>query len=181
MAMPELIKLLKTTRLEKKLTQAQVAETIHISPKAYSKIESGANELKHEYIKPICELLDIPYMKALTLEQPIMNQIEPAELARTLVAKAITLNAIKSGFASTHDDRLYLMDIGFDEEQCETIGLSQNELELFKLQASYYGYEIGTPGWWELLTQTLLNGLRNAEHYLFQKYKTQMKTEASQT
>lgn len=83
-----LIQLFKATRLAKNISQADIADKIHISPKAWSKIETGQNVLKFEYVKPICELLDIPYVQALQIINPIFKPTETSlkeagELSKT--------------------------------------------------------------------------------------------------
>ena len=54
-------KLLKSYRDKQGLKQDYVASKLGISKKAYSKIETGENGLRVDYIPVLCEVLDIPY------------------------------------------------------------------------------------------------------------------------
>lgn len=67
----DLINLFRSARIKSGLMQSDIARKLHISTKAYSKIESGRNALRFEYIKPICDKLNIPYLTALQHIIPI--------------------------------------------------------------------------------------------------------------
>ena len=59
-------KLLKSYRDKQGLKQDYVASKLGISKKAYSKIETGENGLRVDYIPVLCEVLDIPYFTLLS-------------------------------------------------------------------------------------------------------------------
>ena len=61
------VKIFRRARLRQNMTQAELANRLHISDKAWSKIEAGANQLSFPYIKPVCEILDLPYLEVLAV------------------------------------------------------------------------------------------------------------------
>jgi len=53
------LKLLRQERLSKKLTQADLAEVLHVSPRTYRKIEAGEINLSLERFLVLCQHLKI--------------------------------------------------------------------------------------------------------------------------
>lgn len=50
---------LKKARLQKKVTQAQMAQKLRILQPAYARYESGKVQLNYEQIQTVCDILEI--------------------------------------------------------------------------------------------------------------------------
>ena len=57
------VRIFKAARQAKNMTQAELAERLYISENAWYKIEAGVNQLSFQYIKPVCEILDLSYLE----------------------------------------------------------------------------------------------------------------------
>ena len=54
-----LVELFKQIRIAQNITQAELADKIGITDKAWSKIETGVNQLEIQHIGPICKALNL--------------------------------------------------------------------------------------------------------------------------
>lgn len=67
-----IVKIFKFARKSQNMTQAELAEKLGISDKAWSKIETGANQMEFWYIKPACDALNLPYLEILQEICPVL-------------------------------------------------------------------------------------------------------------
>ncbi|MCF6308568.1 MAG: helix-turn-helix transcriptional regulator [Flavobacteriaceae bacterium] len=67
-------KKIKKLRNQKKLSQEQVADYLHISQPTYARIENGESNSWANYILPICDLFEIQPEDLLKQESIIVNQ-----------------------------------------------------------------------------------------------------------
>ena len=68
-------KIIKKYREEKKLTQQQIADIIHMHRSNYSRVEAGERELSIEAIKTIADFFGI------TIDQLVNEEIIPTDIA----------------------------------------------------------------------------------------------------
>lgn len=72
----DIIDMIRNARICKGFTQEFVAEQIHLSAKAYSKIETGRNRLSIDNLQAVCDVLDIPYYLILQKYCPIFKSAD---------------------------------------------------------------------------------------------------------
>ncbi len=154
----DFIAIFRDKRLKLGLTQAAVADALHISPKAWSKIETGRNELKFEYVRPLCELLEIPYSDVVRVFGDLFPDYEN-DWARVFKThgKFTEITAAQCDYEARH----------FGMPDTVTLRLTDNELSMFRLMAEYFGYdERFVSDWGEFVRMfQAMQGHRNAVGY----------------
>lgn len=158
-----LIDVIKDARIQKHMTQEQVANAINITPKAYSKIETGINELSVSYVKPLCDVLDIPYTNIMTYYCPLFKDDQYSD--EILVEVDIT-NDVKQDkpffdvdtYLKLHDDRCVMKYV-----------FSKEEYSLLQQLSIYCGIPVNNKKLLEHFVEITnirrLNYLRKEKHY----------------
>ena len=76
---------IKKQRLIKGLTQQQIAKKLEISVPTYSRIESGKTKLNFNFLKKICEALEIDYQDVLSSVIPTSSSKEIEQIKEEML------------------------------------------------------------------------------------------------
>lgn len=104
--MRELAQLFKNGRIGKKLTVAQVSETLKIDKSLVSKFENGQRRPTRNQVVALCQLFDLDENKAILawLTEKILSEIEGETLALEAL-KSAEAQLSESGMPQKIDDQ----------------------------------------------------------------------------
>lgn len=144
MTIPEI---LKTAKLKAGLTQDQTGELVGLTGGAYSKIETGVNDLDKEHVAPLCDALDILYLDLLRTVFPIFRP--------------------PCGYEYKDGREVLVRPTGIDGEPAPyQIILSPDEMSVLEFLAGYAGLLIDGPGLLDIMVR--ITGYRRRT-YVFQE------------
>ena len=142
MAMNDVI---KQARLDKNITQSDISDKINVTTDAYQKMEKGKNSINKDYIKPICDALDMPYVNLLSEICPIFKNISDINADEYASRSRDHLVCVYSNGRYVYDLRLSDEEYAFLRLLSDYTGLLESDIRLCDIVAElikYRGYAI---------------------------------------